>query len=137
MSVMGDYNARNEAQGLVRHKAGLPQTPEERRTELREAETSSIRAAKLAATEAWEEVRELIGEVKALRLAGQLKDPAKSAQNLALTGAVLTDKALLLEGRPTSITEHRDLDDVLRGLQHLAPQAITYDAETTAIELNS
>lgn len=80
--------------------------------ELRDAERLSVEMAKLAASEAFSEVRELIGEVKALRMAGRLRDASASAKNLATTGAILTDKALLLEGRPTSISETRDSDAI-------------------------
>lgn len=88
--------------------------------ERRDAEADSIHIAKIAAAEAFTEVRELIGDVKALRLAGKLRDSGQTAKNLATTAAILVDKSLLLEGRPTAITESRDADDLWRAIARQA-----------------
>jgi hypothetical protein len=51
------------------------------------------------------------------RLAPQVKDASAAAKNLATTAAIASDKIALMEGRPTSIVEHRSSDDVLRDLE--------------------
>ena len=51
--------------------------------------------------------------------AGDVKDAAAYARNLATTQAIAADKMLLLDGRPTSISEHRTVDDELRELERL------------------
>ncbi len=48
--------------------------------------------------------------------AGDVKDAAASARNLATTVGIATDKLLVLTNRPTAITETRSADDVLRAL---------------------
>lgn len=53
--------------------------------------------------------------------AGEVKDAAKSAQNLATTAGIAVDKVLSLTGRPTSITEHRTPEQAFKRLQSLVP----------------
>jgi len=56
-------------------------------------------------------------ELEMQRLAaGEVKDAAASSRNLATAGAIMADKMLLLDGRPTQISEQRSMDDVLRSL---------------------
>ncbi len=109
---------RAQGVNLERRPQPLPTQPE-RTQQQYDAEQATIHTAKLAAAEAFTEVRELIGDVKAARLAGQLRDSAKSAQYLATTAGILTDKALLLEGRPTSIHQSQDAEDTWA---HIAKQ---------------
>jgi hypothetical protein len=40
--------------------------------------------------------------------AGTLRDPAKTAMNAIITSGTALDKRLILQNRPTQITEHRD-----------------------------
>lgn len=40
--------------------------------------------------------------------AGNLRDPAKTAMNAAITSGTLLDKRLVIEGRPTAIVQHND-----------------------------
>jgi hypothetical protein len=47
----------------------------------------------------------------------RIKDASTAAKNLATTAAIATDKIAVMEGRPTSIIEHRTTDDILRGLE--------------------
>lgn len=42
------------------------------------------------------------------------RDPAGAARNAATTGAILVDKMLALQGRPTSTIEHRNPVEILR-----------------------
>lgn len=49
-------------------------------------------------------------------LSGDEKDPARAAANIARVGQTATDKLLALTGRPTQITETRNLDEILRSL---------------------
>lgn len=44
-------------------------------------------------------------------------DPARTARDLADVIAKSVDKRLALEGRPTRITEHRDVDEIVRSLE--------------------
>jgi hypothetical protein len=56
--------------------------------------------------------RELAQEAMKLALAlakaGELRDPAKTAMNAIITSGTALDKRLVLQNRPTIITEHRD-----------------------------
>jgi hypothetical protein len=56
--------------------------------------------------------RELATEAMRLALqqarAGELRDPAKTAMNAIITSGTALDKRLVLQNRPTVITEHRD-----------------------------
>jgi len=47
---------------------------------------------------------------------GKDEDPARTAANLSQVSARSTDKRLSLQGRPTTITETRDLGAILRSL---------------------
>jgi hypothetical protein len=48
---------------------------------------------------------------------GTLKDPSSAAKNAATVSGIFTDKVAVMEGRPTSIVEHRTADDVLKNLE--------------------
>jgi hypothetical protein len=63
-------------------------------------------------------------------LAGRTREPGQSALNLIKTAATAVDRIALMEGRPTSITEHRTTDDILRSLEKKG-----YIVNTTAEEL--
>jgi hypothetical protein len=56
--------------------------------------------------------RELAQEAMRLALAqaraGELRDPGKTAMNAIITSGTALDKRLILQNRPTQITEHRD-----------------------------
>ena len=58
-------------------------------------------------------------------------DPAKMARDLAQVIAQMSDKRLALEGRPTSITESRSPDEIVRALE--AMKVATW-IEGTAVE---
>lgn len=79
-------------------------------------EKSMVATARAAAMRSFEVAGEAV-ELEAQRLAaGDVKDAAASSRNLATTGGIMTDKMLLLDGRPTQISEQRSMDDVLRSL---------------------
>lgn len=48
---------------------------------------------------------------------GRTREPGQSALNMAKTAATMADKVAMMEGRPTSIVEHRNADDILRSLE--------------------
>jgi hypothetical protein len=50
-------------------------------------------------------------------IANTIADPSKVARDIQQVHAQMTDKRLALEGRPTSITETRNLDEVVRALE--------------------
>jgi hypothetical protein len=63
--------------------------------------------------------------------AGELRDPAKTAMNAAITSGTLLDKRLILEGRPTSIVQ---TDDPKRIAASLARKlGVTLEATATEI----
>lgn len=97
---------------------------------------AALELAKVATVETVSEIRELVGVAKAKRLAGMVRDPTKEARNLAAVFNALIEKSLLLEGRPTQITEHRDLEDYAKILQQLAPQAVKV-IDSTAEDVGS
>lgn len=49
--------------------------------------------------------------------AGRTREPGQSALNMAKTAAQMADKVAMMEGRPTTIVEHRNADDILRALE--------------------
>lgn len=98
------------------------------------ADTATLNLLKAASVETASEMLELVGLSKAQRLAGQVRDPTKTARNLAAVFNAITEKRLLLEGRPTQITEHRDLEDYVKLLGELAPGAVTVDGTAEELE---
>lgn len=57
---------------------------------------------------------------------GNTRDPAATARNLATASAIAADKIAIMEGRPTSIVEHRSADDIIKRLEALG---VVVDAE--------
>lgn len=90
----------------------------------RAMEAKAIDLCRGSALRALAEVDELLALAQQHRLGGMVRDPAKAATEVAKVYGILTDKMLLLEGRPTQITESRDLEDYAKILQQLAPQAV-------------
>lgn len=62
---------------------------------------------------------------------GDLKDPAKTAQNAALASGIAIDKALLLDGRPNVIHGNRDVEQLVNALN----RTLGFDAITTATDI--
>jgi hypothetical protein len=61
-------------------------------------------------TVAIDKTRELLDD-------GKVQDPARVARDLSQVMAQAVDKRLAIQGRPTQITEHRDIDAIIRQLQ--------------------
>lgn len=63
-------------------------------------------------------------------VAGRTREPGQTALNMAKTAATMADKIAMMEGRPTTIIEHRSTDDILRSLEKKG-----YIVDSTATEL--
>jgi hypothetical protein len=79
----------------------------------RQAREAAISAAEVE-QRAWRLQMEQLEE-------GKVRDPSAVARNAAVSKAINIDKTLLLEGRPTQITEHRDIGEIVRSLDSIAP----------------
>jgi hypothetical protein len=64
---------------------------------------------------------------------GEIKDPARAARDLSQIRTQAIDKRLALQGRPTQISEHRNLDEILNKLESLGA---VKSIESTAVEEN-
>jgi hypothetical protein len=51
--------------------------------------------------------------------AGKVADPSRVARDLSQVVTQSIDKRLAIQGRPTQITEHRDVGDIIRKLQSI------------------
>ena len=63
-----------------------------------------------------------IAKTKELLETGQIRDPAvasKVARDLSQVSTQSIDKRLAVQGRPTTITEHRDVREIVRALEAL------------------
>lgn len=69
-----------------------------------------------AAREAIEVQRIAVEKTRERLEAGRDDDPARSAANLARVASTNTDKLLSLTGRPSQITESRNVNEILRSL---------------------
>jgi hypothetical protein len=69
-----------------------------------------------AAREAIEVQRVAVEKARERLEANRDDDPARSAANLARVASANTDKLLSLTGRPTQITESRNVNEILRSL---------------------
>jgi hypothetical protein len=63
---------------------------------------------------------------------GNIKDAARVAREASIASGIATDKMLLVDGRPTHIQEHRDLDTILasRG------RRLGFDTDSPAVEID-
>lgn len=59
----------------------------------------------------------------------EVKDPAGAARNAATTGAILVDKKMAFEGRPTSVIKHLSGEEALRKLSQYGVKVIDGTAE--------
>lgn len=84
------------------------------RAEIEGEIVNNVRALALRASQVAQHALELEEQ----RIAsGDTKDAAGSLRNIATSIGISVDKVMLMEGRPTQITEQRSSDDVLRELQ--------------------
>lgn len=92
--------------------------------------------------------RVAIVETTAKLASGDVKDPSTVLRNAAVAKGVNIDKFLILDGRPTSISEHRTRDDIFKELERegmidstaeeIPPEAFRTEAhETKARELEA
>jgi maltooligosyltrehalose synthase len=58
------------------------------------------------------------------------KDMANALRNVSTTRGISTEKYLLLTGRPTSVTEHRDTGELMRALASLNPNLVIESTAT-------
>lgn len=76
------------------------------------------------------------GTLKAVEVATRdiegSKDPAATARNLATVVGITTEKALLLQGKPTSVTDNVGTRDILKALGQRVPGLVV---EGTAEEI--
>ena len=68
------------------------------------------------ARQAVEVQRLALDHAKSRLEAGKDQDPGRTAANVARVTQLMTDKMLSLSGRPTSIREDRNVEEVLRSL---------------------
>jgi hypothetical protein len=59
------------------------------------------------------------------------KDAAAAFRNISTSKGINLDKLLILQGRPTQVTEHRDTTELMRALSNLNPSLVI---ESTAEE---
>lgn len=83
------------------------------RTQMEENLSHEMRDVARLATEAQ---RLAIERTQARLIAGEEHDPSRAAANLGRVAQTATDKLLALTGRPTQITETRNLSEILRSL---------------------
>lgn len=85
------------------------------------------------ARQAGELERDLMGRMSKLVASGEPADLAtfaKAVREMATTAGISTDKALVLRGQPSAITEHRTSKELLDSLQRRFPAGVTdSDAE--------
>lgn len=82
------------------------------------------------ARRATEVEREAIEKSMLMLQSGRAQDPAKMARDLSQVKTQSIDKRLALQGRPTQITERRDLGQIVARLQQLgAVKVIEASAE--------
>jgi hypothetical protein len=75
-----------------------------------------------------------LDQAKQRLLAGKEEDPARAAANLSRVMQVSTDRMLLLSGRPTQISESRDVAEILRGLVAIGVLEPPDVADATVVE---
>jgi hypothetical protein len=83
----------------------------------RDIEGVIVRGSRAIAVRADEVTMLALEKARAQLKAGEARDPASVARNAAVTKAVNIDKMMLLEGRPTQVTEHRDADELMRAIR--------------------
>jgi hypothetical protein len=102
-----------------------------------EIERQMISQARAIVTAANEGTLEAIDAAREQLRTGEAKDPSTVARNLSTSAGIMTDKALLLEGRPTEIRGGDNLEAALERIaQRLGlPQSVDSTAEEIEAEL--
>lgn len=113
----------------VEHQARYEQLRAEHAPDLEKRLASGLRDTSMLASEAMQEaVKKAIDRLEA----GEDPDPAKTAANLATVQDKSTRTMLTLEQRPTSITENRNVNELIRTLA--ATGIIELPAESAELE---
>ena len=95
------------------HQEEYERIREETKNDLEQFQIRQLRQVAIRSTD----VQMLaIEKAEAALEANQDRQPAQTAANLSKVTQVATDKLQLLTGKPTSITDHRDATEILRGL---------------------
>jgi hypothetical protein len=93
-----------------------------------EVERVIVQEARELAVLAAEVERKALGkELEALD--NGVKDASASARNAATVAGINLDKVLAYTGPPKAIVEHRQVDDIVRKLQAIAPGVIEVEGE--------
>jgi hypothetical protein len=95
-------------------------------------EQEAIQALQEAAAAATQGTLEAVDAARQEIRNGTTKDAAATARNLATVVGITTEKALLLQGKPTSVTEHAGTRDVLTALARRIPGLVI---DSTATEI--
>lgn len=117
---------------IARIRDRYPDLYRQRRAELAPAIEEGLAADLLEnAAEATATVRSLIAETRRRLEEGTLEEPARAARELSQVTTQSVDKRLAIQGRPTQITEVRDVAEIIRALEG---KGIVSVIESTAIE---
>ena len=65
---------------------------------------------------------------------GQVRDPARTMRDVAAAKSQNIDKLRVMTGRPTDITEHRSVDELVKALVSLGIATESVDGEAVEIE---
>lgn len=103
---------------LVRHADRYEELAQKHGPKL---EQQVVRQLEQNVIHAGEATRQAIAKSLEQLEAGEAKDPAATARNLATVQGIAVDKMLTLTGRPAQITEHRDTAQIMRALKQTAP----------------
>lgn len=97
-----------------------------------EIEAGAIRSITEAMTGAFAGAVMAVDQARDKLEAGDVKDPGKLGRDLAVTGAILADKLLVLTNRPNQIREKRNVDDILKDIARQIQHDIDGSAEEIA-----
>lgn len=134
MKRMAEYGKALERPKTLEQRLAEQEQRDLEKAAQREAEAELVHTSKLAAADAFGEAHHLVELVKTMRENGQIIDPsiaARTAKDLVVVAGVMIDKGLLLEGRPTSITQTNPDDHWAVVFRKMTGQTI----ESTAVEI--
>jgi hypothetical protein len=114
----------------VRYPERYVEIAQQHARQVEEVIVQQARDTALAAAEV--ERHALAGELKAIK-AGKVRDHSASARNASTVKGINVDKLLTLSGRPNTIVENRNADDLIRKLHALAPTAITVEGNAEEV----
>jgi hypothetical protein len=121
-TTLCDWRHRYSERITELHEQLGPELDKQLEHKLREVALHSFAATQLGVEKALEQLE-----------AGDVKDAAGAARNLATTGAIATDKLNLLLGRPTQITQSLTPDDTFTRLANKGYRLQAIDATAEEI----